>query len=253
MQDSDKADQPQGCSALVEQELAWLDIDIAALSGVHFAKQGSIKEHGAGYTLYWSDISREDHRLSREDFMLKNMLASKLTSLPLGHSDRLMPFHLTLQGHQFTTIISVYAPTLIADPATKEAFYSNLRSLLWKVDSGDKLIITGNFNTRVGQDYTVWPRVLGCHGFGYCNANECMLLELCAEQGLQADVDYKDWQMLAPNRVEWRSTSKYATQQLEDSIVNTAKEKCKCRKELANQTTPRSNQTFPYLNHVKNV
>ena len=80
-----------------------------------------------------------------------------------------------------------------------------------------------------------------------------MLLELCAEQGLQADVDYKDWQMLAPDRVEWRSTSKYATQQLEDSIVNTAKEKCKCRKELANQTTPRSNQTFPYLNHVKNV
>lgn len=76
--------------------------------------------------MYWSDIGREDHRLSREGFMLKNML----TSLPLGHSDRLMPFHLTLQGNQFTTIISVYAPTLIADPATKEAFYSNLRSLL---------------------------------------------------------------------------------------------------------------------------
>ena len=91
MQDSDKADQPQGCSALVKEELAWLDIDIAALCRVRFAKQGSIKEHGAGYTLYWSDISREDHRLSREDFMLKNMLASKLTSLPLGHSDRLMP------------------------------------------------------------------------------------------------------------------------------------------------------------------
>lgn len=46
---------------------------------------------------------------------------------------------------------------------------------------------------------------------------------------------------------------KYATQQLEDSIVNTAKEKCKHRKELANQTTPHSNQTFPNPNHVKNV
>ena len=211
MQDSDKADQPQGCSALVEEELAWLDIHIAALCRVRFAKQGSIKEHGAGYTLYWSDISREDHRLSREGFILKNTLASKLTSLPLGHSDHLKPFHLTLQGNQFTTIISVYAPTLIADPATKEAFYINLRSLLWKVDSGDKLIITGNFNTRVGQDYTVWPRVLGCHGFGYCNANECMLLELCAEQGLQADVDYKDWQMLAPDRVKWRSNTQLSS------------------------------------------
>ena len=36
------------------RELARLDIDIAALSEVRFAEQGSFREDGAGYTLFWS-------------------------------------------------------------------------------------------------------------------------------------------------------------------------------------------------------
>lgn len=38
-------------SALVAHELKWLNIDIAAVSEVCFAKEGNLKEHGAGYTL----------------------------------------------------------------------------------------------------------------------------------------------------------------------------------------------------------
>ena len=50
MQDS--KDCPQGCSALVVNDLARLDIDIAALSEVRFAEQGSLTEDGAGYALF---------------------------------------------------------------------------------------------------------------------------------------------------------------------------------------------------------
>ena len=50
MQDSE--DHPQQRSALVARELARLDIDIAALSEVRFAEQGSLREDGAGYTLF---------------------------------------------------------------------------------------------------------------------------------------------------------------------------------------------------------
>ena len=50
MQYSD--DRPQRRSALVARELARLDIDIAALSEVRFAEQGSLREDGAGYTLF---------------------------------------------------------------------------------------------------------------------------------------------------------------------------------------------------------
>ena len=80
MQDSDEADRPQRRSAMVAQELARLDIDIAALSRVRFAEEGSLTEHGAGQTLYWSGKSKEDCRLSGVGFVLKNTLASKLSS-----------------------------------------------------------------------------------------------------------------------------------------------------------------------------
>ena len=50
----DFEDRPQRRSALVARELARLDINIAALSEVRFAEQGSLREDGAGYTLFWS-------------------------------------------------------------------------------------------------------------------------------------------------------------------------------------------------------
>ena len=50
MQDSEN--RPQRRSALFAKELARLDIDIAALSEVRFAEQDSLKEDGAGYTLF---------------------------------------------------------------------------------------------------------------------------------------------------------------------------------------------------------
>ena len=52
---------------------------------------------------------------------MKNTLASKLTSLPVRHSDRLVSFRTILQGCKFPTTISVYAPTFMADPTCDEA------------------------------------------------------------------------------------------------------------------------------------
>ena len=50
MQDSE--DRPQKSSVLVARELARLNIDIAALTEVRFAEQGSLTEDGAGYALF---------------------------------------------------------------------------------------------------------------------------------------------------------------------------------------------------------
>ena len=47
-------------------------------------------------------------------------------------------------------------------------------------------------------------------------------------QLVQAGIDHKDWQTLASDRVEWRSTTKRAAQRFEDSRVNTAKEERRC-------------------------
>lgn len=58
MQDSNNSDRPQSRSALVAEELAHLNIDIAAVSEERFAEQGSLIERGAGYTLHWSGRSK---------------------------------------------------------------------------------------------------------------------------------------------------------------------------------------------------
>ena len=184
MQDSNDSDRPQRRSALVARELARLDIDIAALSEVRFAEQGSLNEHGAGYSLFWSGKGKEDRRLSGVGFMIKNSIASKLPSLPVGHSDRLMSLRLPLHDNQFVTIISVYAPTLQADPGTKDAFYSDLREVVRKAEKEDKVLIMGDFNARVGKNSDVWKDVLGKHGVGKCNDNGRLLLEFCSELGM---------------------------------------------------------------------
>ena len=82
--------------------------------------------------------------------MIRTSIARKLQNLPVGHSDGIMFLRLPIQDNKFATVLSVYAPTLQAETAVKEAFYCNLHNLLQQVDSKDKLLILGDFNTRVG-------------------------------------------------------------------------------------------------------
>ena len=97
--------------------------------------------------------------------MLKNAIANKLHTLPTGHSDRIMSLRLPIQGDQFVTLVSVYSPTLQADLAVREAFYSDLHCLIARTNPKDKLIL-GDF-----RDSQLWKGVLGRHGHGNCNDN----------------------------------------------------------------------------------
>ena len=144
----DSEDRPQRRSALVASDLARLDIDFAALSGVRFAEEGSLREDGAGYTLFWSGRDKDERRLSGVGFMIKTSIARKLQNLPVGHSDRMMSLRLRIQDNKFATVLSVYAPTLQAETGVKEAFYRDLHNLLQQVDSKDKLLTLGDFNAR---------------------------------------------------------------------------------------------------------
>ena len=94
MQDSE--DCPQQCSALVARQLAGLDIDIAALSEVQFVEQGSPREDGASYTLFWSGKNKDERRLSGVGVMIKTSIARKLQNLPVGHSDRITSLRLPI-------------------------------------------------------------------------------------------------------------------------------------------------------------
>ncbi|KAI8495015.1 hypothetical protein Bbelb_270010 [Branchiostoma belcheri] len=172
MLDSTDNNRPQRRSALVARELSRLSIDIAALSEVRLPDVGSLKEQGK---------PQPERRLSGVGFMIENTIASKLENLPTGHSDRIISMRLPLTKKQHVTLFSVYAPTLQADPTDKDKFYTDLRRLVRNTPAGDKVIILGDFNARVGRDSVAWKGALRKHGVGNCNENGRLLLEFYPE------------------------------------------------------------------------
>ncbi len=82
MIDSADSTRPEQRSAFIAHELARLDVDIAKLSEICFSEQGSLREHGAGYTLYWSGKPATERRLSGVGFMIRDFIATKLASWP---------------------------------------------------------------------------------------------------------------------------------------------------------------------------
>ncbi|KAJ7414291.1 craniofacial development protein 2-like protein [Willisornis vidua] len=91
---------------------------------------------------------------------------------------------LPLHNKQHVVLFSLYAPTLQANLAEKDKFYTDLHRFTQNVPADDKIIILGDFHARVGKNSEGWKGVLGKHGIGNCSDNRCLLLEFCAEQQL---------------------------------------------------------------------
>ena len=112
---------------------------------------------------------------------IKKYIVTKLTEMPRPVSDRIMTMRLPLSTDNFATIISVYTPTMTNPDENKEAFYNQLASVLSGIPRTDKLLLTGDFNARIGRDNDKGPLVMGKHGIGKCNSNGELLLALCSE------------------------------------------------------------------------
>ena len=153
-------------SALIAHELSRLNIDIAALNEVRLADQGSFQDVGAGFTLFWSWQPSTDRHLLGIGLMVRNSIASKQEISPMCHYNRIISIRLPLISNQHLTLLSVYAPTLMVDPAVKDSFYSDLHGYLITTLANDMVLILGNFNARVGRDSLDWEGILGRHGVG---------------------------------------------------------------------------------------
>ena len=110
LMDRDVADRPQRRTALIAQELARYNIDIAALSETRLADTGELCEHGSGYTFFWSGRPSEERREAGVGFAIKTSLVGKLEGLPTGMNDRLIILKLPLDGgrRHLTLILSVH-------------------------------------------------------------------------------------------------------------------------------------------------
>ena len=181
--DTNTDKRPERRTALLAKELNRYNIDIVALSETRLPSEGHIAEVKGGYTFFWKGKAEEENRESGVGFAIKTPLVDKLEELPLCVTDRLMSFRLPLQGGRYTTVISVYAPTMSHTEDDILLFYSELRKLLSGIHKDDKILLMGDFNARVGIDYDIW-NCLGRNSFGKQNVNGSHLLQLCTEFNL---------------------------------------------------------------------
>nr|XP_027219088.1 craniofacial development protein 2-like [Penaeus vannamei] len=148
LMDARDTDRPERRTALVSRELTRFNIDVAALSETKLLGEGQITEVGSVYTFFWKGKNPK-------------------TTAP-----------------RFITLISVYAPTLDAEDHVKGAFYQQLDTVISQIPAGDRLLLLGDFNARVGREDELWCNIIGKQGMGNCNDNGLLLLGLCAEQEL---------------------------------------------------------------------
>nr|VZI29259.1 unnamed protein product [Spirometra erinaceieuropaei] len=168
--DNPRSNRPERRTALVARELARYKVDIAALSETRFSEQGQLEVVRAGYTFFWSGRPRAERRDAGVVLAIRNDIVGRLPSR---------------RGGEFATIVSAYAPPMSCPvAAVRDKFYEDLHALLATVSKTDKLIVFGDFNTRVGTDHTAWRGVLGPHGLRGSNDNGPLLLRTCAEHCL---------------------------------------------------------------------
>ena len=183
MLDRHNADRPERRSAIISLELLKYGIDIAALSEVRFSGTGYIREE-AGYTIYWSGKREDERSESGVGLAISNDLVSKLIEEPKAINDRMMTLRVPLCDDRWCTVIAVYAPTMTNCEENINKFYYELNKTLRSVPTPDKIMLMGDFNARVGQDYSTWSGVLGKFGCGKLNTNWELLLSTCTEHQL---------------------------------------------------------------------
>ena len=189
---------PERRTAIIAKELERYNVNIAALQETRIEGKGRIWE--SKYRIY--RIGKTQGRWDAAvAFTVKNNIASRLSQLPTGISERIMSLHIPIGKECYLSLICVYAPTMTYSEDDKEAFYQELTQTVSNVPKADKLVILGDFNGRVGNDSTTHEGVIGKFGKGKRNSNGDLLLNFCSEHDLsitntffyQPDKNYYTW------------------------------------------------------------
>lgn len=185
-------------TAVINDELKRLNVDIATLQETRLADSGTLREKD--YTFYWQGKGSDEPREYGVGFAVKNTLLRTVEPGSNG-SARLLTLRLnTTEGP--VTLVSVYAPTLAATPEAKDEFYENLAATVRNIPSTEQLVLLGDFNARVGADHDSWPSCLGQFGVGKLNENGQRLLEFCTYHNLCITNSY--FQTKPQHKVSWR-------------------------------------------------
>ena len=114
---------PERGTALVARELQRYRVDIAALSETRIAAEGSLREEGGDYTVFWKGKPQSEDRIHGVGFAIRTALLRSMPVLQVGINERLTKLRIPLSRIRYLTIISAYAPTLTSPEDAEEQLY----------------------------------------------------------------------------------------------------------------------------------
>lgn len=185
-------------TAIINNELARLQIDIAALQETRLLESGTLKE--SDYTFYWKGKAPGEVREHGVGFAVRNSLVNTIVMDSDG-SERLLTLQLNTSSG-LVTLLCVYSPTLGAAMEIKDRFYDALSAKIENVPANHHLVVLGDFNARIGADHETWPSCIGHFGTGKLNENGQRLLEACTFHNLCVSNSY--FPTKPQHKVSWR-------------------------------------------------
>ena len=113
-------------TAIINKELARLNIDVTCLQETRLADSGSLMERD--YTFFWQGLSQDEPRQYSVGFAVRKSLIAT-TETPFGRSLRILGLRMkTFAG--FVNMMSAYAPSLTSTAEAKDQFYEALQKTL---------------------------------------------------------------------------------------------------------------------------
>ncbi|XP_060125802.1 uncharacterized protein LOC132591374 [Zootoca vivipara] len=161
---------------VVKNEMTRINIDILGISELKWKGMGEFSS--GDYHIYYcgqESCSRNGVALIVNKRVAKAVMGCNLKN------DRMISIR--IQGRPFNiTVIQVYAPTTGAEESEIDQFYEDLQHLLEMTPKKDVLLITGDWNAKVGNQEI--KGTTGKFGLGVQNEAGQRLIEFCQENKL---------------------------------------------------------------------
>ena len=165
-----------GKAAQIAMEMKSMNIQILGISESRWNGTGKT-QLVTGETVIYSGRDDDNH-IHGVAIMMSKPAADALIEWS-GISERIIMARFHSKFIKLT-LIHAYAPTNDTDDNKKNEFYDLLSDLVQRTHKHDIIVITGDFNAKVGKQPYPYQDIMGKHGEGIRNENGEKLCEFCA-------------------------------------------------------------------------
>ena len=137
-------------TAVINNKLCWLQMDIIALQQTRLSESGIIRERD--YSFFWQGKAADETTEHGVGFAIKNNLLGSVIP-PSEGTKRLLKLQLQTSAG-LVSLISAYAPTLTSASELKDRFYDNLSAAISKIAPQEPVFILSDINARVSGDHS---------------------------------------------------------------------------------------------------